>query len=374
MRQYSHKMQRTPAPGRKWLEQGSQGSSDLDRASYYLEAKYSQKGVEGRATHNNSGRLYARVAFFLPPIVAVYAILAMATPLSVDFVGNFVQPIGMTSEAILQTGLYAPWYFCVKWFYGFLLNIGLAPIQHPSDVIGVWYFQSSPSAYLLLLALKLPIIIFTLASGIMIFLLDRRLGATTDRASKAMLLWLLNPLVLIITVMWGTWDVVALFFTLVSLMLLYRGKSVISAASLLVAFVAKVIPIVLLPIFLIYLRRTNVKGLLRFAITFAGLFAAGSVALLLSVVKTSRRVLERHSNSTFRTSRESLWKRPLSAQFHSGCALATSSPCRKILASTKRKRLRRSGSRVSSHVLRSCVLGSPLSGLSAGFPHNSLWY
>jgi hypothetical protein len=221
-----------------------------------------------------------RLALYLPPIIAAYALLAMATPLSFDFIVNFVNPIGMQPNAILQTGLYAPWFFSIKYFYEFLLNVGLAPVQRPSDVIGFWYFQSTPRAYFLLLALKVPIIIFTFASGIMIYLLDRRLGVSVNRASKAMLQWLANPLVIITTVMWGTWDVVALFFTVVSLMLVYRGKTVLSAVSLLVAFAAKVIPIILLPVYLTYLYKTSRKGLLRFTAAFAGLFAVGGVGAL----------------------------------------------------------------------------------------------
>ena len=200
----------------------------------------------------------------------------MATPLSADFIGNFVSPTGMQMQTILRTGLYAPWHFCMRLYYGFLLSVGLAPVTAPSAVIGIWYFQSSPSAYLLVLALKLPIIIFTLASGALIYLLDRRLGATASRASTAMLVWLANPLVVIITVMWGTWDVVALFFTVVSLMLLGRRKAVLSSVSLFVAFALKVIPIILLPVYLIYIYRTSKSGVLRFTAAFAALFTLGA--------------------------------------------------------------------------------------------------
>jgi hypothetical protein len=240
----------------------------------------SQNGAEGKATRNNPDPFYTRIALYLPPVIAAYVLLAMATPLSADFIGNFVNPTEMQTQAILQTGLYAPWHFCMKLYYGFLLSAGLAPVTQPSDVIGIWYFQSSPSAYLLVLALKLPIIIFTLASGALIYLLDRRLGATANRASVAMLQWLANPLVVITVVMWGTWDVVALFFTLISLMLICRGKAVLSGVSLFVAFAIKVIPIILLPVYLVYLYRTSKRGLLWFTATFAVLFAVGAAGAL----------------------------------------------------------------------------------------------
>jgi hypothetical protein len=199
----------------------------------------------------------------------------MVTPMSSDFIGNFVWPIEAPTDAILRLGFYAPWYLCVKWFYRFLLDFGLAPVQRPVEVVGMWYFQASPQAYLLMLTLKLPVIIFTFLVGIVLYKLAKNMGAAANRALTAMLVWLANPIVVIMSVMWGTWDVVALFFTLLSLMLLLRGKMILSAVSLLTGFALKVMPILLLPVCLIHLYRTNVKAFLRFTSASAVLLVSG---------------------------------------------------------------------------------------------------
>jgi len=201
----------------------------------------------------------------------------MATPMSVDFIGHFVGIIEMPTETILRNSFYAPWQLCIKSFYSFLLDSGPAPVQRPAEVIGVWYFEAGPASYLLLLTLKLPIIIFTFASGITLYSLARSVGATAARASTAMLLWFANPLVAITTVMWGTFDVVGLFFTLLSMMLLFRKRTVFSSLSLLTGSLVKVIPLVLLPIYLIHLYRTERGGFLRFALTSAALMILGAI-------------------------------------------------------------------------------------------------
>lgn len=225
--------------------------------------------------HENRGRTPSRAALLLLPIAASYALLAMATPMSDDFILNNIEPIGAKTENILGGGSYFPWHLYQKLFYLFLLHFGLVPVQTAGEVIGRWYFQAGPSSYLLVLALKMPMLVFTLACGIMLYMLSRRLGATADRPSAVMLLWFANPLVVITTVMWGASDVVALFFALLSLMLLSRGNMILSAVSLFAGVAVKVIPIVLLPVYLIYLYRTNVKAFLRFTLASAALLALG---------------------------------------------------------------------------------------------------
>jgi len=99
-------------------------------------------------------------------------------------------------------------------------------------------------------AWKILPIIFHMATGILI------LKAT--RSWTPLFLYVFSPLPFLASSIWGSFDVVAGFFTVLALVLLLRGRHALSAISLAVGINMKYFPVVLLIPMLLYLKRERV--------------------------------------------------------------------------------------------------------------------
>ena len=101
-----------------------------------------------------------------------------------------------------------------------------------------------------LLAVKLPLIIADVVTGILIYKLARGLS-TFGLARKAYLFWLFNPLVIWTSAVHGAFDVIPAMFTVLALMFLLRAKYIQTGMSLSIGILYKVYPVYLLPLYVI---------------------------------------------------------------------------------------------------------------------------
>lgn len=134
--------------------------------------------------------------------------------------------------------------------------------QTASDRVGVYRY---------LFLLKLPYLAFDLAVA---FLL---LGFFQDKSDKKKIftLWLLNPFTIILIYVFSNIDIIVVFFSVVSLLLLRKQKILLAAFFLGIGASFKVFPLLFLPYLLIYGKGTAEKikialaGILPFIISIA---------------------------------------------------------------------------------------------------------
>lgn len=94
-----------------------------------------------------------------------------------------------------------------------------------------------------MMATKLPLIIFGLAVGYLIYLLAKQFGMTEFRAKVAAAIWFFNPITLYSIPMMGQNDVMAIFFFLIGWLLL-RKKPIIAAIVFGLAASVKTYPLI----------------------------------------------------------------------------------------------------------------------------------
>lgn len=179
-------------------------------------------------------------------LVAAYLVKAYAmtaTPSSLElsyFITHILIPHsieGATPYGLLLRGIVNLW--------------KMLPVDHPA-VASFWTestFSPSFSAYLLVFLVKLPILIVDIIVGATIFWYLR--VRKPEAANFGLLLWALNPYVLVFNEMWGPVDLVpaALMFASVAMM---QGKDRLgpSVASWILSVASKLFPLMILPAFL----------------------------------------------------------------------------------------------------------------------------
>jgi hypothetical protein len=196
--------------------------------------------------------------------VSVLGFLYVGSPYSLNIYYN--PPLA----AFLQLPLFA------------LLGLFSAPQQivHTVPVLVPFAGEASGISSVLvspagLLALKLPLIIFCLATGIGIYYLAGKLQVKGHTQNLIAAAWLLNPLVIWATAVHAEVDVLAAFFTVAFLVSLYADLPLTAGIALGFGFFAKGFPIFLVPVGLaFFLSRTdpaNVSGTRPSVIFIAGL-------------------------------------------------------------------------------------------------------
>ena len=155
--------------------------------------------------------------------------------------------------------------------YGTVPGIGYPP---PWGLMsGEMYLLASAVApnnlYAYVLALKIPIILAELATALLVYNILKT-QMTEKIASKAFLLFLFCPFIVAVGTVWGMFDIIALFLALFSLYTL-KDNWKLSSIYLSVASVLKVFPLVLAPLYSIFLYRSTRS--LKVAVTFSLLTA-----------------------------------------------------------------------------------------------------
>jgi hypothetical protein len=136
-------------------------------------------------------------------------------------------------------------------------------------------FVPSTPAYLLLILMKLPILLFDLITGLVAYLIVRRTTGSGSMAAGAFLLWYLNPYNFYV-ISWGnggTFDVIPAAVVLMAVLFANQRRWASAAICLSAATILRIFPIVLFPFFMIYALRDGYRAPARFIFIFLGLLA-----------------------------------------------------------------------------------------------------
>jgi hypothetical protein len=106
----------------------------------------------------------------------------------------------------------------------------------------------APRIHLTLFLLKLPHLVFDLASAFLLLALLRR---RSRQAIIALAFWLFNPIGLYVSYLYGRYDAIAGFFVLLSLYLFQRVRPFSSLGALLLALISRIMDAALAPFFLV---------------------------------------------------------------------------------------------------------------------------
>ncbi len=157
------------------------------------------------------------------------------------------------------------------------------PMPHPSlyTFIGYnYFFLPSTSAYLLVMIMKLPILLFDLMTGLLAYRIVRWTTGSSSMAAGAFFLWYLNPYnyYLIIWGNAGTFDIIPAAVVLMAVLFANNRRWASAGISLSAATILRIFPIILFPFFMIYALRGGYRASARFIFTFLGLLGLAILA------------------------------------------------------------------------------------------------
>lgn len=116
---------------------------------------------------------------------------------------------------------------------------------------GAWFdFVSHPQVYRTLFLLKLPYLFFDLACAFLLY----RLGSNNRESRLMFKFWWLNPILFFATYVFGRYEVLALFFILLSIYLVKEGRWKAGLLALGVAIAIRYYAIFLLPFYVLSLQ------------------------------------------------------------------------------------------------------------------------
>jgi hypothetical protein len=227
--------------------------------------------------------MHPKLSNFLLWLITIKVIISIFTPLSEDFLttGIFIAPKSFCS-IVSEDGPYLIWMLMVKGMYEVWR---ILPIEHPpiKSMIGFWYFVPSLSSHTLILILKFPLILFDILCAILLYKIALSFTCSFQKLMLASILWLGNPYILLITEMFGAYDVIIVFFILLSIYYITMNRISLSAISLALSAILKPYPILFFPLYLIwFIKGGKRKGAINFSITFIAviLFAIAPFILL----------------------------------------------------------------------------------------------
>lgn len=133
-----------------------------------------------------------------------------------------------------------------------------------------------PSGFLLNFLLKLPIIVVDTLCGLLIFRLTKNVNALA--------LFYLNPLTIVLGSVWGMFDVIPSYLTLLAFLSLYNKQLWKSALFLSLGIAVKIFPAFLLPLCLIYVykQRKCIGDSLLYAVLSISIVGLVSLPFLIS--------------------------------------------------------------------------------------------
>ena len=82
--------------------------------------------------------------------------------------------------------------------------------------------NGSPATPAFLTFWKLPLLAFDFLTGFLLYSISKNLSANVNIPCLAFVLWIFNPLNLVITYMHGAWDIIVGFLTLLGVFLMYK--------------------------------------------------------------------------------------------------------------------------------------------------------
>jgi hypothetical protein len=144
------------------------------------------------------------------------------------------------------------------WIYG----DGVQLLDFSRKMADWFTFISQPQVYRTLFLFKLPYLPFDLACAFLLY----RLGANRQESRFLFRFWWLNPIVLFVTYVFGRHEVIALFFVLLSIYWIQRGRENLGMVTLGMSIAIRYYALLLLPFYLLSLQGGWQKRLKQAAI------------------------------------------------------------------------------------------------------------
>jgi hypothetical protein len=181
--------------------------------------------------------------------------------------------IGIIASEGVYSGLMtfiAPFY----WLWTIL------PVEHPpfyTMLASRDVFLGPPMSFLF--ALKLPIFLFDLLTGILVAKLVQ--AQSSNAGAKGFLAWYLNPYNWVWLYWYSTYDIIPTAIVTLAILLAIKGRWLQCGLCLSFAGLLRLYPFLIFPFFLLYASRVSRRSILKFA---AGFLAPVVSALLVMVV------------------------------------------------------------------------------------------
>lgn len=145
-------------------------------------------------------------------------------------------------------------YFPLTYFFMGGYQIAISPLL--GDSFDNWLSNASSESFenagtfRFLLLLKLPYLVFDVFTGILLM----AFFTSESQKKKVLILWLFNPLSLILIYVYSNFDIIPTSLTVLSLLLLQRKRFFLSALCLGVGAGFKAYPLIFLPVLLLYAK------------------------------------------------------------------------------------------------------------------------
>ncbi len=219
---------------------------------------------------------------YRPYVAALFLkmLVALITPFSLDFLNILhtssfsALPYGVSPE---EGGF---WFLVV---HEFSLLWNFVPVSHPNlqpvfrspfgvygdhvprpggeYVMPFFFGEGASGLFAWILLGKTPYVVLDIMTGLVIYQIMLKTVKNHKVASSSLLLWLLNPISIILIEMWTSNDSLMVLFLLSSVHTLINGRKILSASFYGLAIAVRLIPIVFLPVMIAALfNRASLQG------------------------------------------------------------------------------------------------------------------
>ena len=196
------------------------------------------------------------IRLFLMPFTASCDLL---WPYHRAYLIAFKQDFLMSASQILMNYLHALFLIILYPFMPYmsrLWNVQWCPSTHPLNTEEIramfntyFNFISDPMAFWTLFWMKIPYLLFGIGCAFLLL----KISKNKNWGITAFKFWMLNPVIIFITYIFGRHEVIVIFFILLSLYFIKREKKIFAAILLGIAIALRAYPILLVPFFIISL-------------------------------------------------------------------------------------------------------------------------
>jgi len=227
-----------------------------------------------RLRRNSSGSMYFEAALSLTFQLALGAYLGHYYDIRVFMVSGYAVAEGLSPYETRELESV----FDHPHFDGGVPGIGYPPPW--GLLLGLIYqvsYNIFPNIFFYNVVIKLPVILGNLLLAVLVRNLLQKENVEAKMVKAAWRFFLFNPFVVYTTAVWGQFDPLVAFLTVLSVLLLFQGKNKASAILLGLAAAFKLIPVAFVFASLLFLKKKNekIRGL-EYILFFTGAFVAAT--------------------------------------------------------------------------------------------------
>ncbi|MCZ2846276.1 MAG: glycosyltransferase 87 family protein, partial [Candidatus Bathyarchaeota archaeon] len=137
-------------------------------------------------------------------------------------------------------------------------------------LVYMFVYEPTKNIYAYNLAIKIPSILSNIALAFIVERIAIQEGLRKTTTSRIFLFFLFNPLTIYISAIWGQFDSLVILTCILGLILLTNEKIILSSLLFAVSVSLKIIPFVLLPAMLLFIKRNyGLKQISEFILPFS---------------------------------------------------------------------------------------------------------